>query len=266
MPAACRRESLTLAATLAATPLALLRGDRADDSSALLRNRRFDFADVFQLIDDHLDHTATLVNVDDFATTKHHGDLDLIPTGQEGPRLLDLEPDIMVSRFGSQADFFGPGVMDLAVVVLFALLVLVFAVVHDAANGRLLVGGHFHQVQATLLGNLHRLFGRQDTQLFAFIRDNTDGRDADLLVDPYVLLAVDCFFLSYERRSNRRGRATVKLQKVFATMRPRVNYFATVGAAKSGVPCVTAATAVSDSASRCGARAVWLRPSRTAPA
>jgi hypothetical protein len=63
-------------------------------------------------------------------------------------------------------------------------LVFEFAVIHDAANGRLLLRRDFNKVEADFAGTRKRVDGFEDTENFSFMSDNADGRDADLFVDP----------------------------------------------------------------------------------
>jgi hypothetical protein len=64
------------------------------------------------------------------------------------------------------------------------LLVLELAVIHDPANGRLLLRRDFDKVQADFAGPLEGVDGFDDAEDFAFMSDHADGRDADLFVDP----------------------------------------------------------------------------------
>jgi hypothetical protein len=64
------------------------------------------------------------------------------------------------------------------------LLVLEFAVIHDAANGRLFLGRDFHQIHANFAGLLQGLDGFDDAQQGTVLSDDADRRNADLLVDP----------------------------------------------------------------------------------
>jgi hypothetical protein len=79
--------------------------------------------------------------------------------------------------------------------VLLALLVLEFAVVHYPADRWPLVRRHFDQIQAHFTGNIQRIIGRDNAQLLAFMRDYADGRNSDLVIDPH-MLAVDFLTLS----------------------------------------------------------------------
>jgi hypothetical protein len=62
------------------------------------------------------------------------------------------------------------------------LLVKIFAVIHDAANGRLRCGRNFHQIQGFFAGDLERIEGSHNSQLVAFIVDHANFADANTLV------------------------------------------------------------------------------------
>ena len=64
------------------------------------------------------------------------------------------------------------------------LLVLNFAVVHDAANGRLLLGRDLHEIEAEVFGALQGFGCFQNAELVAFRSNDADRRIADLFVDP----------------------------------------------------------------------------------
>ena len=73
---------------------------------------------------------------------------------QETDRLLDFEIDVVLAGFRTQANLLQFGVMLFALRVLFTLLVLELAVVHDSANWGFGFRRHFHQVQSRVAGIL----------------------------------------------------------------------------------------------------------------
>ena len=82
-------------------------------------------------------------------------------------------------------DFF-----ELLFVVLFllvlSLVILVAAVVHDAADRWALGGRHLDEVEIRLAGRAQRLFGFDDPDLLVFGTDQSDRRDTNLFVAPQV--------------------------------------------------------------------------------
>ncbi len=173
----------------------LLGSERADDAPTLLRRGHFDLANLRELIDHTFHHPAAFIDMHDFSSTKDDGNLHFVFRLEERSGELDFEIDIVLSRFGTQPDFFGLGVMDLALAVLLALLILEFAVVHYAADRRPLVRRHLDQIEPRFAGDTERLVGGDDAQLFSFMRDHADGRNSDLIIDPH-MLAVDFKTLS----------------------------------------------------------------------
>ena len=68
--------------------------------------------------------------------------------------------------------------------ILFAQLVLVLPVIHNAADGRYRCGCDFDQVVSALLRLLERFRCREDAKLFAFRTDDSDFTDSNLAVHP----------------------------------------------------------------------------------
>jgi hypothetical protein len=95
----------------------------------------------------------------------------------------------VVADFGAEAELFVFAVVRVAFVLPLLLLVLEFAVIHDPANGRLLLRGDLHQVQAGFAGLSQGLDGFDDAKKGAVLSDDTDRRYADLLIDPLAFLS-----------------------------------------------------------------------------
>jgi len=90
----------------------------------------------------------------------------------------------VVADLGTNAEFFVLAVVRVAFVLPLLLLVLEFAEVHDATNGRLLLGRDFYKVEAEVFGSLKSFGSFEDAELVAFRSDDADRRIADLFVDP----------------------------------------------------------------------------------
>ncbi len=124
---------------------------------------------------------------------------------QETLGLFDFEANIVFTRLGTQTNFLRLAMVSMTLAVfLFALLVLVFAVIHDAANGGFSLGATSTRSKPTSRARANASFRRQDTELLAFVTDNSDLRDADLIVYSCLIAAaaVDCFVLLYKPRSS----------------------------------------------------------------
>ena len=68
--------------------------------------------------------------------------------------------------------------------ILLGLLVLVFAIIHYFADGRLGHRGDFHQIKFLLPGDLQGVKRSHDPELVARVIDHADLRNPDLLIDP----------------------------------------------------------------------------------
>jgi hypothetical protein len=90
----------------------------------------------------------------------------------------------VVADFGAHPELFVLAVVRVAFVLPLLLLVLEFAVIHDAANGRLFLRRDFNEVEPDFAGTRKGVDGFENTENFSFMSDNADGRNADLFVDP----------------------------------------------------------------------------------
>jgi len=145
---------------------------------------RFDLGDVIQRRNHAHQDFSTLFMVRVLAAAEEDVDLHLVAVLQESARLFDLEVDVVPARLGTQANLFYLLLVLLGAFGLLSfLLILEFAVIHDAADGRPDVGRDFHQIQARLDGQLLRLGRRQDTQHLAFRAHQADRRNANLIVN-----------------------------------------------------------------------------------
>ncbi len=140
----------------------------------MLLGRRFDFAVGAERFDHHFHDFVAFFDVSHFAAAEQDTDLDFVFMLQELLGLANLGANIFVTGFGSQADFLGLGVR-LTGVLLFVLVVLVFAVIHDSANGGPFVGSDLDKIQAGIASPFERLFGGDNPQLLAVFADDPDG-------------------------------------------------------------------------------------------
>ena len=126
------------------------------------------------------------------ATAEHDGDLDLVALGEEAKHVTLL--GLVVARIDLGAELH---LLDLDLGLVLArllgldrLLVLVLAVIHDAANGRLGIGSDLDQIETLILGKaLCRIVGH--LVLGAIDADDEKLRRMDLTVDPCVLSCYD---------------------------------------------------------------------------
>ena len=104
-----------------------------------------------------VNHPAAFVRVGQFTPPEDHRHNDLVLVLEKLAGAVDLDLDVVLARLGPHADFLDLGLVRLALVLPLLLLVLVLAVVHDTADGRLLVGRHLDQVQIDLSRGLDGL-------------------------------------------------------------------------------------------------------------
>ena len=90
----------------------------------------------------------------------------------------------MVADLRANAKFFVLAVVRVALVLPLLLLVLEFAEIHDAANRRLLLGRNLYKIEAEFPGTLKGVYRFQDAKLIPLVSNHTNGRIADLFVDP----------------------------------------------------------------------------------
>jgi hypothetical protein len=96
----------------------------------------------------------------------------------------------MFTGFRTKPNFFCFGLMR-PLSGLFAFLILILAEVHNSAYGRLLIGCNLDQIQAGIARSIEGFVGGDDSVLSSIGTDDSDRRDADLIVDPR-LNAFDC--------------------------------------------------------------------------
>lgn len=152
----------------------LFRGDHANDTATMLLRLCFHFAEFAERFNHHFHDLATFLDVSHFTATEQHADLNLVFVLEELFGLPNLGADIFLTGLGPQANLFGLG-MRLTRVLFLVLVVLVFAVVHDAANWRSLIRGDLHKIKACVAGPLQSFFGGNDTELLAFFAHNPNG-------------------------------------------------------------------------------------------
>ncbi len=150
---------------------ALLWRNGAKHAATVLLWRRFEFAVFEQLFDDAFHHATTLFNVSHLAATKEHRHLDFVLVLQKVDGPLHLEVDVVFARLGTKAYFLRLRVMRSAALLL-ALLVFVFAVIHDSANGRTFVRRYFDEIQFGFFCAGQRVFCFKYAELLPILRNH----------------------------------------------------------------------------------------------
>lgn len=150
--------------------------------------RGFHFADVFELFDDLLHDALPLFDVSHLAAAEHDRHDDLVFVKEEAAGLGDLEFDVVIPRLRTEADFLDLGVMNVGFVVLFLLLILELAEVHDSAHRWLLIRCHLDQIETGVSRERQGVVCGHDPKLTAVGSNDTDRCDPNLLVDAMLLL------------------------------------------------------------------------------
>ena len=150
----------------------------------MLLRSRFDFAKLAQGFDHHFHDLVPLFDVSHFASAEQDADLHFILVLQKLLRLAKFGTNIFLAGLGPKTNLFRLG-MRLPGVLLFVLVVLVLAVIHDSADGGPLVGGHFHKIQTRIASPLESLLGGNDSQLLSHFAHNSNRCDTNVLIDAY---------------------------------------------------------------------------------
>jgi hypothetical protein len=147
--------------------------------------RLFDRAMRTELLGELVEQGLAQVRVRHLAPTEEDGDFHLVPGIEEFRRLPPLGFEVVVVDLGPDADLFQLDDMLMAtgLTLLAALLVAVFAVVHEPADGRHGIRRHLDQVESTLARHLERIECRDDADLLAVLIDEPDLANPDTLVD-----------------------------------------------------------------------------------
>ena len=162
----------------------LLRRDHADDTTTMLLRLGFNLAVFTQRLDHHFHDLVPFLDVSHFPASKEDTDLHFVLVLQELFGLPDFRPDVFLTRFWTETNFLRLGVR-VTRVLLFVLVVFVFAVVHDATYGGPFIGGHFDKIQTRISSPFESLLGRDDPQLLSLFAHDPNGRDSNVVVNAY---------------------------------------------------------------------------------
>src|SRR5215208_4741038 len=170
---------------LLARRLLALRCEHHGHVAAVLLGPLLDDGELFQVLREAVEDHLPPLGVGHLAAAEHDRDLDLVARLQEALDVALLGVVVMLRDLRPELDL--PDV-DLLLVLargllLLGLLVLVLRVVQDTADGRLGLGGDFHQVQLAALGVPEGLSRLHDPDLLAVLVDEAHLGDADAFVD-----------------------------------------------------------------------------------
>nr|ABZ07524.1 hypothetical protein ALOHA_HF4000ANIW137I15ctg3g7 [uncultured marine microorganism HF4000_ANIW137I15] len=140
---------------------------------------------VFEFIDHSRHEAQPQMPVRHLPAPEHDGDFDLVSIAQKPPDVAPLELKIVFLRFRAHFDFLD--VNDLlpllGIVRALALLIFKAAIIHDPANGRFTVRGHFHQIEIPVLRSGQGVLNGQDTELLTIAVHHADLPHTDVPVD-----------------------------------------------------------------------------------
>jgi hypothetical protein len=99
------------------------------------------------------------IRVSDFPPPEHHGNLYLTVFLEKPFDMLDLDIQVMFLGLGSESDFFNLNdcLTFFCDLKLLALLISIFPIIHDPANGRRGIGRYLHQILTGLGGFGNRI-------------------------------------------------------------------------------------------------------------
>src|SRR3989338_10441498 len=144
-----------------------------------------------ELVDQPLQNPPADVGMRHLAPAEEDRGLHFVPVFEEALDVLLLELVVVLVDLRSELDLFDQD--DLLVLPglprPLLLLVLIFAEIHDAADGWSRRGRDFDQVESLLLRKSQRLWRRHDAELLAAVVDDTGFPNPNSLVDPHAVVA-----------------------------------------------------------------------------
>lgn len=132
-----------------------------------------------------------------FPASEHDGDLDLVSLTEEPLDLTGLGLEIAARNLRAVLHLFDGYLTGLFPGFFGSLsrLVLVLAVIHDAADGRMCLIGDLDQVEFEFTGEVESFGKGLDTKLIAIGGNHPDFASTDLLIDPWLLGGSYCWSL-----------------------------------------------------------------------
>jgi hypothetical protein len=162
----------------------LLRRNGALHAFAQLLWTRLELAILEQLGKYAFHDLQALFNVGHLSPAENDRDLNLVFMLEKTNSLFELELKIMVPGLGTQADLFQFGlVTGSAAILLLALLIFVFAVIHDTANRWFLAGSYLNQIQSDFSGSIESRIHIKDSQLLPVFTDYANLSFTNLIIN-----------------------------------------------------------------------------------
>jgi hypothetical protein len=166
----------------AATDEALAEGERAG-------------LELVAFFSDLIEDLAAQFGMLHLATTEHDRDLHLVALTEKLGDLLGLGSEVSGADLGPVLHLLDHHVGALLARFLGSLcgLVLVLAVIHDPADGRIGLISHLHEVEFEFPGHVKSLGQGRDSDLGAIGSDQPHLAGADAIVDPWLVIHGRCY-------------------------------------------------------------------------
>jgi hypothetical protein len=148
-----------------------LRGDNYENVSPFVSGCGFNLADFLQISLYTSEQLPSHVAMRVLTTAKFDGDAHLVPLGQKLFGVTHFELVIVITDAHPHADLFELRAVLTAFFGLLALLILVFAIVHNSANRRASIGSDFNKIQFGGFRHFNCLGRFDNAKLFTFLID-----------------------------------------------------------------------------------------------
>ncbi len=138
----------------------------------------------FHVLDQALQNLPAQAGASHFAAAEKNRGLYFVSAIQKAQHMILFGLVIVVVHVDAELDlFYGNRLLMLLGFALFLfLLVEIFPVIHDAANGRLRGGRNLNQVQVLAFGQFQRFEGGHYADLFAFISDHANFAGSNAVI------------------------------------------------------------------------------------
>lgn len=164
--------------------LGLERYDKGGKVPALLHRRLVAGAVFSTAGGESFDYRVAEILVLDLSASESYYDADLVTVLQKPVGVIELGVEVVVSDNDGQLDLFRLRVLLFfaGFLFLFDLVKTEFAVVHDAAYGRIRLRGDEDEVQVLFVRELFRPVRSDDAERLAVFVDKSDGGKVDIVV------------------------------------------------------------------------------------
>ena len=198
------------------------RGNHHRHSLAFEHRHVLGTAELFELYGETEELLLSLVLEHDRASAEEDCGFHFGAFLEEFPGVLQFELEVVLVGIGAETDFLEDNLSGVRfhLLRLLALLVQIFLIVQDLADGGIGLGADLHQIKFELIGNLHRLRDGIDALLRDIVPDKTNLRSGYLLIDSefilVLLLKARIRFAAFSRFRAGRLRSVRRCDKAFS--------------------------------------------------